>query len=84
MPVFERLQGLGVHPARAAALAGDAWITVDRVERWVRDLRKQGGRIRSLPAVLGANLEAHWEPPGQKELAPEDFVSGEFAEYVQA
>ena len=58
----------GVHPGRVERLARDPWVTADRVEAWwvdlVRQEREEPGRIRSKSAVLAANLEAHYDPPG--------------------
>ena len=65
--VAELLQASGVFKAQAQELAEDEWVTVERVEAWVRRLKKDRS-VRSLGAVLYTNLRHHLEagPAGAK------------------
>jgi len=88
--VLERLHELRLHPDKALALAGDPWVTVDRVNRWWQDLQRQGdkahgGPIISYQAVLYTNLNVHWEPPEVQDDEPEwnRYVSGEYADFIE-
>jgi hypothetical protein len=63
----DRLREAGVWSATADDLCDDPWLTQDRLDGWLDNLdeqnRRQPGSIRSVPAVLVANLRAHREPP---------------------
>jgi hypothetical protein len=86
---YRSLVDAGVYSHVARALAADPWITAERVEAWLQDLRDQNrrrpGTVRSVPAVLAANLKAHHDPPCQPEEPENDrrrYTSGRYAEYI--
>jgi hypothetical protein len=85
----QSLVAVGVYPHVARELAADPWITAERVDAWLRDLREQNrkrpGTIRSVPAVLAANLKAHLEPPSHPSPPDNDrrrFTSGPYADWI--
>lgn len=67
----------GVRPAAADVLARDEWVTVRRVIRWVEALEADDS-VRSVPAVLYANLREHWEPP----LGPDEQRREVYRQYA--
>lgn len=73
-PVKARLQEAGVFAAQAEELAGDPWVTAERITAWVRRLEGDS-RVRSVAAVLYTNLRRHLEPPAHlQEKRPEPLV----------
>lgn len=67
----------------AAHLVADPWVTLARVTRW-RELLEGDATVKSVGAVLAANLRAHREPPSPR---PSDdtrrFIQGRYAEFVE-
>jgi hypothetical protein len=66
----EILSAAGCYQNVVGSLLHDPWVTLDRTERWIADLRTQTKKpehgIRSLAAVLASNLKEHREPPESK------------------
>lgn len=90
--VAQALEKAGLWPVTAQELAGDPWVTVDRVQRTLADLVRQeeaGQTWRtSQAAVLAANLKAHREPPAipladvGNERNGQSFIEDEYAGYI--
>jgi hypothetical protein len=80
------LRACGVWEPEARELAGDPWVTAERVQRSDDELLAQetaGQRWRtSRQAVLVANLRAHREPPAP-ESGGRRFVEGPYAEFIE-
>jgi len=60
------MESAGMFEDKAAELAGDAWVTEERVQDWYVQLADDDA-VRSLPAVLYSNLKAHREPTRPKD-----------------
>jgi hypothetical protein len=83
-PLLQTLREAGVWPATAEALGDDPWLTQERLDGWLDNLegqnRRRPGAIRSIPAVLVANLRAHREPPPARDRGnspgPERWAAG--------
>ena len=60
--IIAALVKTGVFSDIAARLAADPWVTEQRIAAWRANLAANP-RVKSLGAVLAANLRAHWEPP---------------------
>lgn len=68
--VLERLRGAGVFAGPAERLAADPWVTEERIDAWMQQLRGDPA-VRSLGAVLYSNLQAHLEAGGIVEKRAE-------------
>lgn len=60
------LQESGVFAKQAQELAGDPWVTAERVGAWARRLGRDSS-VRSVGAVLYTNLRNHLEAGAQEE-----------------
>ena len=61
------LRDVGVFHPLAVSIATDPWCTAARTSAWISNIRSQmatpSHSVRSLPALLAANLQSHRPPP---------------------
>jgi hypothetical protein len=74
-PVETRLLELGVYPGLAAGLAGDEWVTVERINRWWAVLSADPGVVTPAAVLVGV-LRRHEEPESPVQAGRDQDAAG--------